>query len=132
MKKKNFLMLPCIAAVAIATFVGKKTFESHAYATSSLLMQNVEALADESDENGVDRKKGCKTTSEYKISSEKCMHKFSVGFQGTEYSCSEGGEDSICKSGLDGYYAMCQINPVTHKEEHPTHPYNDVKEIKCK
>ena len=44
MKKKNFLTLPCIAAVAIATFVGKKTFESHAYETSSLLMQNVEAL----------------------------------------------------------------------------------------
>ena len=46
MKKKIFLMLPCIAAVAIATFVGKKTFESHAYETSSLLMQNVEALAE--------------------------------------------------------------------------------------
>ena len=46
MKKKFFLMLPCIAAVAIATFVGKKTFESYAYEASSLLMQNVEALAD--------------------------------------------------------------------------------------
>ena len=41
MKKKVFLMLSCIAAVAIATFVGKKTFGSHAYETSSLLMQNV-------------------------------------------------------------------------------------------
>ena len=45
MKKKFFLMLPCIAAVAIATFVGKKTFASNAYETNSLLMQNVEALA---------------------------------------------------------------------------------------
>ncbi len=45
MKKKVFLMLPCIAAVAIATFVGKKTFESNAYDTNSLLIQNVEALA---------------------------------------------------------------------------------------
>ena len=45
-------MLPCIAAVAIATFVGKKTFESYAYETRSLLMQNVEALAGESDESG--------------------------------------------------------------------------------
>ena len=131
MKKKIFLMLPCIAAVAIATFVGKKTFESHAYEANSLLMQNVEALAKDK-ENGADRKKGCKTTSEYKIPSEKCMHGYSIGFSGTEYSCSEVGEDSICKRGLDGYHAMCQINPVTHKEEHPTHPYNDVKETKCK
>jgi len=38
-------MLSCIAAVAIATFVGKKTFESHAYETSSLMMQNVAALS---------------------------------------------------------------------------------------
>ena len=45
MKKKGFLMLSCIAAVAIATFVGKKTFESHAYETSSLMMQNVAALS---------------------------------------------------------------------------------------
>ena len=43
------MMLSCIAAVAIATVVGKKTFESHAYETSNLLMQNVEALATESE-----------------------------------------------------------------------------------
>ena len=52
MKKKIFLMLPCIAAVAIATFVGKKTFESHAYETSSLLMQNVEALSQSGGDEG--------------------------------------------------------------------------------
>lgn len=45
MKKKNLLMLPCIAAVAIATFVGKKTFESHAFGSNDLLIANVEALA---------------------------------------------------------------------------------------
>ena len=43
--KKKIIMLPCIAAIAIATVVGKKTFESHANETSSLLMQNVEALS---------------------------------------------------------------------------------------
>lgn len=37
-------MLPCIAAVAIASVVGKKILESHANETSNLLMQNVEAL----------------------------------------------------------------------------------------
>lgn len=45
MKKKVFMMLPCIAAVAIATVFGKKTVESHAYETDGLLAQNVEALA---------------------------------------------------------------------------------------
>lgn len=38
MKKKVFLMLPCIAAVAIAIVVGKKTYELHAYETNSLLL----------------------------------------------------------------------------------------------
>ena len=46
MKKRNLFMLPCIAAVAIATFVAKKTFETNAFKTNSLLMQNVEALTE--------------------------------------------------------------------------------------
>lgn len=46
MKKKVIMMLPCIAAVAFATVVSKKTFELHTYETNSLLMQNVEALTD--------------------------------------------------------------------------------------
>lgn len=37
-------MLPCIAAVAIATFVGAKSFQINAYENDNLLMQNVEAL----------------------------------------------------------------------------------------
>lgn len=44
MKKKAFLTLPCIAAVAIATFVGKKAFESNALERNSILLENVEAL----------------------------------------------------------------------------------------
>lgn len=40
---------PCIAAGAIATFVGKKTFESNEFDTSSLLIQNVEALAEKNE-----------------------------------------------------------------------------------
>jgi len=60
MKKKVFLMLSCIAAVAIATFAGKKTFESHAYETSSLLMQNVEALA-----TGADSQDDCHYSNGY-------------------------------------------------------------------
>ena len=44
--KKTFIgALPCIATVAFATFVGKKTLESSAYESNSLLMQNVETLA---------------------------------------------------------------------------------------
>ena len=43
--KRKILMLPCIAAVAIATFVGKKTMESNAYEKNSILMENVEALS---------------------------------------------------------------------------------------
>ena len=45
MKQKVLLMLPCIAAVAIATFVGKKTLENNAYESNAFLAQNVEALS---------------------------------------------------------------------------------------
>ena len=38
-------MLSCIAAVAIAAMVGKKTYESHVSETNNLLLQNVEALS---------------------------------------------------------------------------------------
>ena len=44
MKTKKF-WLPCIAAVAIATFVGAKSFKTNAYESNSLLMQNVEAMS---------------------------------------------------------------------------------------
>ena len=42
--KKKVIKLSCIAAVAIATFVGTKTFQSNAY-ENGLLTQNVEALS---------------------------------------------------------------------------------------
>ena len=44
MKKKIFL-LPCIAAVAIATFVGAKSFKTNAYESNELLLANVEAMS---------------------------------------------------------------------------------------
>lgn len=49
MKKKVFLMLPCIAAVAIATFVGKKSFTGNGGVVNDILLQNVEALAQKGD-----------------------------------------------------------------------------------
>lgn len=45
MKKNLLLMLPCIAAVATATFVGTKALKSNACETNALLMANVEALS---------------------------------------------------------------------------------------
>ena len=59
MKKKIF-MLSCIAAVAIATFVGKKTFESNAFESDALLVQNVEALS-----SGVDGADGTEPETGY-------------------------------------------------------------------
>lgn len=43
--EEKSIMLSCIAAVAIVAIVGKKTFQSHAFESSDLLMQNVEALS---------------------------------------------------------------------------------------
>lgn len=46
MKTKKF-WLPCIAAVAIATFVGAKSFKANASESNDLLLANVEALAED-------------------------------------------------------------------------------------
>ena len=44
--KKKFLLLPCIADVAIATFVGKVVLDSRNQANSGLLIANIEALSE--------------------------------------------------------------------------------------
>ena len=51
MKTKKF-WLPCIAAVAIATFVGAKSFKTNAYESNELLLANVEAMSNGSDLTG--------------------------------------------------------------------------------
>ncbi len=53
MKKKIFL-LPCIAAVAIATYVGAKSFKTNASESNNLLLANVEALSSGSDPGAED------------------------------------------------------------------------------
>jgi hypothetical protein len=45
MKKKSLFLLPCIAAVALAMYVGTKAFKSNASVSNTLLMANVEALS---------------------------------------------------------------------------------------
>lgn len=57
-------MLPCIAAVAIATFVGTKTLRSNASENNALLMENVEALSSGSDSGGIPIKHKCVGTKE--------------------------------------------------------------------
>lgn len=52
MKKKVFMMLPCIAVVAIAAFVGKKEITTRKDVMSNLLLQNVEALAQDGNPEG--------------------------------------------------------------------------------
>ena len=51
--KKKIMMLSCIAACAfVSGYVGMKAYESHAYESNSLLMQNVEALTQNGEDNG--------------------------------------------------------------------------------
>lgn len=100
------MMLSCIAAVAIATVVGKKTFESHAYETSNLLMQNVEALSTPNDDGGINKRR-CKTVSTIKQRTDRCIHGHLYGFSGTYYTCTEGN-DTTCTDGHDGIDILCQ------------------------
>lgn len=52
MKKKILFMLPCIAAVVTATFVGTKSIKSNVRESNALLMENVEALSAGADIGG--------------------------------------------------------------------------------
>ena len=45
MKNKSLFLLPCIAAVVIATFVGTKAIKWNANECEELLLANVEALS---------------------------------------------------------------------------------------
>ncbi|MBR2018332.1 MAG: hypothetical protein IKA00_13760 [Prevotella sp.] len=45
MKKKVFMLLPCIAAIVIATAIDKKTLSETSTNFSSLFSQDIEALS---------------------------------------------------------------------------------------
>lgn len=45
MKKKVLMCLPCIVAIFIVAFVGKKTADLNAFAINAVLVENVEALS---------------------------------------------------------------------------------------
>ena len=112
--KKKIMMLSCIAACAIVSgYVGMKAYESHAYESNSLLMQNVEALTQDGGDNGGNGHKGCKTESTAVFAQDKCVHGYYIGFRGIKYTCSEG-TDTICKEGKEGAYTTCQ-----GKRDHP-------------
>ncbi|WP_147401017.1 hypothetical protein [Bacteroides sp. OF04-15BH] len=51
MRKKNLLLSCVVIFIAIATFVGKKSFKSHVYQSGDLLMSNVEALSTGTEED---------------------------------------------------------------------------------
>lgn len=104
MKKKGFLMLSCIAAVAIATFVGKKTFESHAYEAHNLLIQNVEALTDASEsEPYPEERKACIEKGGIWNMASACKDS---GFE--RVSCKISGEVSVFGVILKGSYEKGQ------------------------
>jgi hypothetical protein len=50
--KKTIFALPCMAAIALAAFVGMRTLERNKNINETLLMANVEALTEE--EEGID------------------------------------------------------------------------------
>lgn len=86
MKKKILLMLPCIAAVATATFVGTKSLKANASESNDLLMANVEALS--AKESYVDNEVAVRYGSSY----ANCYHRH------TYYSpCNDKDHDKTCE-----------------------------------
>lgn len=113
MKKKVFMMLPCIAAIAIAIVVGKKTYGLHAYETNSLLLENVEALSqnDDSEPAWWDFFNNYYVEERIPINTTTC-HNGSVSYKGISFSvgsctqytyavywhCYDGGNKDLCTS----------------------------------
>lgn len=123
MKKK--FMLPCIAAVAIASFVGIKTLKANESECDSLLMSNVEALCKKPKEESEPKKCGTKTTIVNDVI--KCpICKMNTGRWGTEYSCQTNGFSTKCKSGFNGSEGRC--NTLGHNQ---VVPINEVSEKAC-
>ena len=87
--KKKFFLLPCIAAVAIATFVGAKTFRLNAIESNDLLMANVEAMSQE------------EGSGNYVI----CYHESKVRKGWTYYDC--GSCSQIYDEKGKGTYSKC-------------------------
>lgn len=81
-------MLPCVAAVAIAVFAGKKYYGSHVSETSSLLMQNVEALA-----TGTESQDDCHYSNGYTAF---------TGKKGGAYDCCKVGSQMLLKMNIVG------------------------------
>ncbi|MBR1666055.1 MAG: hypothetical protein IJ699_07540 [Bacteroidaceae bacterium] len=127
--KKKILMLPCIAAVAIATLVGKQAYEANAYESNELLMANVEALAD-NEENISDEarqrrtecfaKKGLWGYASIYIGTVTLERKYGLVYQhgGKEYSLTYSQSGNRSKIPATQY--QCQPNPANTSTENMT------------
>ena len=115
MKKKVFMMLPCIAAFAIATFVGKKNYELKDYVRNPLLVQNVEALT-----SGGDLDMGDDNSHHFEIlASGKCGYKYqkcdvTYEIDGASVSATLGLKDGkvITLAGVEVNYPNLKIHKI--------------------
>lgn len=93
------MMLSCIAAVAIASFVGKKAFEPHAYETNNLLLQNLEALAEGEEEPYPEERRDCINKGGNWNMASVCV---ASGFESSK--CTVSGEITVCGVTVKGSF----------------------------
>lgn len=96
--KKKLILLPCIAAVAIASFVGAKTFKSNATESNELLMTNVEALSQQEEPYPEERTRCINESGIWNMASV-CKQS---GFEYT--TCKKSGEVSLFGITVKGNY----------------------------
>lgn len=107
MKKKKYLMLSSVAAVAIAAFVGKHNLISNESKCNDLFIENVEALT-QGDVDGNNDKKRCATKmTNYYLDIPCNVCGSLTGLSGVKYSCQSKGNDEKCKVGFKGYEVAC-------------------------
>ena len=119
--RKTLFALPCMAAIALAAFVGMRTLERNKNINETLLMANVEALTEEEVLPSVK----CGTNENYEWGVICPGHSHLIGFKGVVYSYNAVGYSDKYKRGRKGTTYSC---PDLHQ---PTCPIDEVKEYTC-
>ena len=120
MKKKKYLMLSSVAAVAIAVFVGKNNLVSNESKCNDLFIENVEALT-QGDVDGNNDQKKCATKMTNCYLNLPCnVCGCLTGLSGVKYSCQSKGNDEKCTVGFKGYEVACSPWHGTKKYKNTT------------
>lgn len=129
MKKKMFKSAYAVTYIATLCFISFSTLfqDRSSFSNNDLLFENVEALAQDTGDDGLQKTCGTKTKywdSNGLIECPEC--KAMTGKTGVQYSCQKNGDAESCKEGFQGTEVTCTPYHNTSRD------INEVKTHSCK